>query len=139
MNRFEILDGFDSELVILFIHKDNTDMPSRTKGKGRAAEVVPEATLPLGKQLAHTGQSCFLLFLPARCRSLILAAHVVDKKIRDQAIANLGAFLSGGGILSLSGQKGAQGEDVVKADTSSDHLLPPLEMRKLWKGLFYCE
>jgi hypothetical protein len=32
-------------------------MPSRTRGKGRAPEVVPEATLPLGKQLAHTGKS----------------------------------------------------------------------------------
>jgi hypothetical protein len=32
-------------------------MPSKTRGKGRAQEVVPEATLPLGKQLAHTGKS----------------------------------------------------------------------------------
>jgi hypothetical protein len=54
-------------------------------------------------------------------------------------MANLGAFLSGGGILSLSGKTG--GEDVVRAgkDDGSKRLLPPLEMRKLWKGLFYCQ
>jgi hypothetical protein len=62
---------------------------------------------------------------------------VADKKIRDQAIANLSAFLSGGGILSLTGN--TSGEDVVRADSSSKRLLPPLEMRKLWKGLFYCK
>ncbi len=40
----------------------------------------------------------------------------VDKKVRDKAIKNLSVFLS-----------------------DSEDALPPLELAKLWKGIFYCE
>ncbi|RSH93336.1 hypothetical protein EHS25_007690 [Saitozyma podzolica] len=47
---------------------------SSRKGKSRAAEPAPTATIPLGKQLAHT-----------------------DKSVRDRAVQSLVAFLSRGG------------------------------------------
>ncbi|KAL7425167.1 hypothetical protein Q5752_000855 [Cryptotrichosporon argae] len=77
-------------------------MPSAArKGKGReVAAPKTEAALPLGKQLAHT-----------------------DKKVRDQAVRNLAAFLSRG-----AGE--AEGSGYVR--------LSDAEMAKLWKGLFYC-
>lgn len=57
-----------------------------------------------------------------------------DKKTRDGAVANLIAFLSEGGSLNV-GDTGSK----EPVQSSSNQLLSPLEMRKLWKGLFYCE
>ncbi|KAJ9095311.1 hypothetical protein QFC21_005677 [Naganishia friedmannii] len=94
----------------------------RRKGKGKATQEEPaSAVLPLGKQLAHT-----------------------DKKVRDAAINNLTAFLSNGGITKLSAPlEDASGGIVMMADTEDEPetrhgQLPPVEMRRLWKGLFYC-
>lgn len=87
--------------------------------KDRSQEDV-EASIPMGKMLASTGEWWVALTMlgrpctePSRNRPLITA----EKRTRDSAIRSLAAFLA----------------------KSGDEPLPPLEMAKLWKGIFYCE
>ncbi|GHJ89451.1 hypothetical protein NliqN6_5853 [Naganishia liquefaciens] len=94
----------------------------RTRPKPKAQHKLPAGpVLPLGKQLAHT-----------------------DKKVRDAAFANVTEFLSNGGITKLTapiedahGMIAAEGEEPSERDVRRGQL-PPVEMRRLWKGLFYC-
>jgi hypothetical protein len=110
----------------------------RTKSKPKAAPKTPSGSaLPLGKQLAHTGTPCFPF--PATKTDLLLA----DKKVRDAAFANVIDFLSNGGITQLLAPIEDAGGVIPRSgeDESQDvrrGQLPPVEMRRLWKGLFYC-
>lgn len=66
-----------------------------------------------------------------------------DKKVRDAAFANVIDFLSNGGITQLLAPiEDAGGVIPRTAEEESQDVrrgqLPPLEMRRLWKGLFYC-
>lgn len=49
------------------ILKHASKMGNKSKGKGKATEIIPEATLPLGKQLAHTGMSLAAPVCPWIC------------------------------------------------------------------------
>jgi hypothetical protein len=70
----------------------------------------------MGKQLASAGEQY--------SASPIVRLIRVDKRVRDNAIANLAAFLS-------------RSND--PEGSSSAVLLTDSEMAKLWKGVFYCE
>lgn len=101
-------------------------MPSVSrKGKGKA-ELKTEAQLPLGKQLAHTGA-----YLQQHVQGRNVPLTSTDKVVRDQAVANLSAFLSRGGVSE-------DGDDDMEAGSSGYVRLSDSEMAKLWKGLFYC-
>lgn len=90
------------------------------KGKARADPYEKTtAALPLGKQLAHTGELRCI-----RCTVRHRADGCSDKKVRDQAIRNLTAFVSRG--------------DVESSESGGYTPLSDDEMAKLWKGLFYC-
>jgi hypothetical protein len=91
----------------------------RNKGKARADPYEKiTASMPLGKQLAHTGRSSL------RLERRFNRTNLVDKKVRDQAIRNLTAFVSKG--------------DAESSSASRYSPLSDAEMSKLWKGLFYC-
>lgn len=89
--------------------------------------------------------------------SLNVCDHLVtlaEKHIRDQAIENLTAFLSSGGALHAdltsdqpldaavsNGGAAAANSPLAPlgpARKGKGRLLPALEMRRLWKGLFFC-
>lgn len=67
-----------------------------------------------GKKAAHAGQPEPEAGIPM---GKLLAS--TEKKTRDSAIRSLALFLA--------------------KSNEGDSLLPPLEMAKLWKGIFYCE
>ncbi|KAJ9094817.1 hypothetical protein QFC20_006832 [Naganishia adeliensis] len=91
----------------------------RTKSKVKAPpKTTSGSALPLGKQLAHT-----------------------DKKVRDAAFANVIDFLSNGGITQLLAPLEDAGGVIPRtAEEESQDIrrgqLPPLEMRRLWKGFW---
>ena len=95
----------------------------KSKGKARADPYEKtSAELPLGKQLAHTGMSPYpSMYVHCRIRA---DCWGVDKKVRDQAIRNLTAFVSRG--------------DAESSESGGYTPLSDAEMSKLWKGLFYC-
>ena len=112
----------------------------RTRPRPTAQHALPSGSvLPLGKQLAHTGEYAPAARLPRSGPGLIPCA---DKKVRDAAFANVIAFLSNGGITKLTAPiEDASGVLAAGEETERDvrrGQLPPVEMRRLWKGLFYC-
>ncbi|BGP14859.1 hypothetical protein JCM10213_002702 [Rhodosporidiobolus nylandii] len=104
--------------------------PARTKA-GKSTKVASSSTPPLGKFLASS-----------------------EKHVRDKAVASLSRFLSAGRLTrpargkqaqeGAEGDEDEQGEDLPVGelnwgeDWEVDSRLAPLEMAKLWKGIFFC-
>ncbi|GAA5888524.1 hypothetical protein JCM5296_001056 [Sporobolomyces johnsonii] len=97
--------------------------PSKKLRKSSGAGKPSASTPPLGKFLASS-----------------------EKDVRDKAVASLSRFLSAGRISSV---KPTEGDDEPQEDLpvgdldwdkewTVDSRLAPLEMAKLWKGIFYC-
>jgi hypothetical protein len=112
---------------------------AKAKGKRRAMRLEPTAALPLGKQLAHTGESLDTLVLyPVRQLIIYLSSNfpsdLPDKLVRDHAIESLSLFLSHGGNVSEQG-----GDVTLDGNKAGGAALSDADMRKLWKGLFYCQ
>lgn len=78
-----------------------------------------------------------------------------DKSTRDKAVASLSRFLSAGRLNHLGPLAAAQAGDEDLQDDAEEEELPvgdlnwddeyevdsrlaPLEMAKLWKGIYYC-
>jgi hypothetical protein len=69
-----------------------------------------------------------------RLLTLDTRSDETEKAIRDLAIENLSSFLSHGGRIS------EEGSDIsLDGNASGGRPLTEGEMRRLWKGLFYCE
>ncbi|GAA5837092.1 hypothetical protein JCM11251_005251 [Rhodosporidiobolus azoricus] len=101
----------------------------RKRTKSSSSSAVSSSTPPLGKFLASS-----------------------EKHVRDKAVASLSRFLSAGRISKKAGKAAAQDdsegeeeqEDLPVGDLNWDEewdvdsRLAPLEMSKLWKGIFFC-
>ncbi|GAA5961127.1 hypothetical protein JCM21900_002809 [Sporobolomyces salmonicolor] len=97
--------------------------PSKKLRKNSGASKPSASTPPLGKFLASS-----------------------EKDVRDKAVASLSRFLSAGRISSVKLTEGGDEpkEELPVGDLdwdkewTVDSRLAPLEMAKLWKGIFYC-
>ncbi|GAA5879448.1 hypothetical protein JCM8547_008147 [Rhodosporidiobolus lusitaniae] len=104
--------------------------PARSKGT-KSAKVASSSVPPLGKFLASS-----------------------EKHVRDKAVASLSRFLSAGRVSVPYGKQPARdaeedddeedkeelpvGELNWDEEWEADSRLAPLEMAKLWKGIFFC-
>ncbi|KAK0537377.1 hypothetical protein OC834_000821 [Tilletia horrida] len=96
---------------------------ARRIAKGKAALTPEEEAQEAARQ---AGQPSDADALPL---GRVLAS--TEKRTRDGAIRSLAAFLS---RPSSSGSSSSS----VPSSSSSTALIPPAEMAKLWKGIFYC-
>lgn len=123
-----------------FLHDYRHRRPShKIQSQGPAQDALGFGASPGETTRTHR----YVAFHPFSIAYQRLTIVISDKKVRDAAFANVIEFLSNGGITQLVAPiEDAGGVIPRSAEKESEDVrrgqLPPLEMRRLWKGLFYC-